>query len=228
MRLLLGEGDPSTPDGLREVYAPLRLPWLRVNMVSSVDGAAQGGDGLSGTVNTGADREVFHLLRGMADVILVGAGTVRAERYGPARTPLVIVSGSGNVPVTVRGAEPGAVRLATVAGAPLLAEAQQLLGEEHVYVVGDAAGNSGVDLHALVDLLHGLGLRQVLCEGGPSLLGDLIRADLVDELCQTTTPRLLAGDGRRIMGGPALDVPLSLAALLEDDGTLLARWLVRA
>lgn len=226
MRLLVGTGDPSTPDGLRAVYAPPRLPWLRVNMVSSVDGGAVGDDGLSGSVNSGADRDVFQMLRGLADVILVGAGTARAERYGPAETPIVIVSGRGDVPVSARGGEPGSIRLATLADAPLLDEARQLLGDEHVYVVGDSAHGPSVDLQALIGLLRDSGHAQILCEGGPSLLGDLLRAGLVDELCHTTTPRLLAGDGRRILGGPDLDVPLSLASLLEADGTLLARWLV--
>lgn len=226
MRLLVGEGDPSTPEGLRAAYAPPRLPWLRATMVASVDGAAQGGDGRSGTVNTDVDRDVFAMLRDLADVILVGAGTVRAERYGPVDTPIVIVSGSGEVPVTARGGAPGAIRLATVPEAPFLDEARQLLGEEHVHIVGQSPHSASVDLEALVGLLRDQGHAQILCEGGPSLLGDLVRVGLVDELCHTTTPRLLAGDGRRILGGPAVDVPLRLHALLEEDGTLLARWLV--
>jgi len=226
MRLLLGSGDPSTPEGLRAAYAAPRSPWLRANMVSSVDGAAQGDDGRSGTVNTGVDRDVFGMLRELADVILVGAGTVRAERYRPAETPIVIVSGTGEVPVTARGGEPGAIRLATVPHAPFLGEARQLLGEENVYAVGESPHSPAVDLGALIGLLHDEGHAQILCEGGPSLLGDLLRVGLVDELCQTTTPRLLAGEGRRIVGGAALDVPLALHTLLEEDDTLLARWLV--
>lgn len=226
MRLLVGEGDPSTCEGLREIYAPLRRPWLRANMVHSVDGAGTGNDGRSGTVNSHVDREVFQLLRGLADVILVGAGTARAERYGPVDTPIVIVSGRGHVPVSARGGEPGAIRLATTKEAPLLDEARQLLGEEHVYAVGGSTTAPAVDLQELLALLHGQGLTHVLCEGGATLLGDLLRADLVDELCHTTTPRLLAGDAPRILNGPAVDVPLSLHSLLEEDGTLLARWLV--
>lgn len=225
MRVLIGpDADPDTDDGLREIYTPPRLPWLRANMVSSVDGGATGGDGLSGTVNTGVDQEVFQLLRRLADVILVGAGTVRAERYGPVQTPILVVSGSGDVPPSARGGDPGAVRLATSESAPLLDEARAVLGEDHVYVVGETA----VDLIGLVDRLHEDGFRHVLCEGGPSLLGDLVRAGVVDELCATLAPRLLAGDGRRILTGPALDVPLTLGSLLEEDGTLLARWLVQS
>lgn len=226
MRLLVGSGDASTPEGIREVYAPPRLPWLRANMVSSVDGGAVGDDGLSGSVNSAADREVFQVMRELADVVVVGAGTVRAERYRPAETPIVIVSGRGHVPPSARGGEPGAVRLATLADAPLLDEARQLLGEEHVFALGDSSRSPSVDLHALVGLLHDQGHAHLLCEGGPSLLGDLVRAGLVDELCHTITPHLVAGTGRRLLGGPDLDVPLSLAGLVEADGTLLARWLV--
>ncbi|MER6941626.1 dihydrofolate reductase family protein [Nocardioides sp. NPDC000441] len=73
MRLLHGDGDPTTPEGLRAIYAPPRLPWLRANMVSSLDGAATGSDGRSGTVNNAVDVDVFHVLRDLADAVLVGA-----------------------------------------------------------------------------------------------------------------------------------------------------------
>ena len=71
------------------------------------------------------------------------------------------------------------------------------------------------------------GLTHLLCEGGPSLARDLLAAGVVDELCATTVPRLVAGDHLRLAHGDALDVPLELVGLLEEDGTLLARWLVR-
>ncbi|MFT4082019.1 MAG: dihydrofolate reductase family protein [Nocardioides sp.] len=224
-RALVGGGDPSTPAGLRDCYRPPRLPWLRANMVSSVDGGATGSDGRSGTVNTGADRDVFALLRSLAEVILVGAGTARVEGYTGSdadEPPIVMVTRRGVVPERARGARRGAIRLATVETAPGLAEARALLGEEHVYVVGETE----VDLARLVAALHADGLTHILCEGGPSLLGDLVRAGLVDELCHTLAPRLLAGDGPRILRGPGVDVPLELAGLIETDGTLLARWLV--
>ncbi|MFE6645118.1 dihydrofolate reductase family protein [Nocardioides sp. NPDC057772] len=222
MILLHGDGDPTTPEGLRAVYTPPRLPWLRANMVSSLDGAATGSDGRSGTVNNAVDVDVFHLLRELADVVLVGAGTATAETYTAQGTPIVVVSRHGRVPDGLRGCEPGAVRLATVTDAPGLAAARDEIGESNVYVVGD----SEVDLPALVSRLHDEGMRHVLCEGGPSLLGSLLEAGLVDELCHTITPKLLAGDGRRIVTGPPINVPVSLASLIEQDGTLLGRWLV--
>ena len=91
-------------------------------------------------------------------------------------------------------------------------------GSVYVEPLGDAV--------AFREALVARGWTNILCEGGPSLLGDLLAAGVVDELCTTTVPRLVGGDHRRIVRGPALDVPLRLHTLLESDGTLLARWLV--
>lgn len=225
--------DPATRDGLRALYTPPRLPWLRVNMVSSVDGAATGADGRSGTVNNEVDVDLFHTLRDLADVVVVGAGTARAESYSPVsdspspdgpgdHRPLVLVSNSGHVPERLRGGVEGAVMMATVAAAPHLDEARRHLGDKYVLVAGERA----LDARAFLDMLHERGLRHVLCEGGPMLLGALLNAGVVDELCHTTTPRLLAGEGRRIVTGPPFDLPLRLGSLLEHDGTLIARWLL--
>ena len=87
-------------------------------------------------------------------------------------------------------------------------------------------GDDVVDLGALPGALAGRGLRSLLCEGGPHLARDLLAAGVVDELCATTVPRLLAGASLGITDGDGIDVPLRLHTLLEDDGTLLARWLV--
>ena len=191
MRTLVGDGSYDWPQG----------PWLRANMVSTVDGAAQGSDGLSGSINNEVDQMVFQGLRKSADVILVGGGTARAEGYGPVDTPIVVVSASGSLPESLRDAPPGRVRL--------------------------SRGGDADDLCDLIADLHADGHKHILCEGGPSLLGDLLRADLVDELCATVTPRLIAGTSRRIVGGAPVDVPLELSSLLEENGTLLARWRVR-
>lgn len=196
--------------------------WLRVNFVATVDGAAQGEDGRSGGINNAADKLVFDALRDLADVLVVGAGTLRTEEYDAPRLPLVVLSRSGIVPERLRGAEPGRVLLATTAAAPGLAEARELLGQDHVWVLGD----DEVDLAALKARLAGRGWTEQLCEGGPSLLRAMLAAGVVDELCLTTVPRLIAGDHLRVTAGPGIDVPLELALLLEDHGTLLARWLV--
>lgn len=190
MRTLVGDGSYDWP----------QRPWVRANMVSTVDGAAQGSDGLSGSINNDVDQVVFQGLRKSADVILVGGGTARAESYGPVDTPIVVVSASGALPESLQDAPPGRVRL--------------------------AHGGDADDLRDLVEDLSREGHGHILCEGGPSLLGDLIRADVIDELCATITPRLIAGTSRRIVGGAPVDVRLELSSLIEQDGTLLARWRV--
>lgn len=225
VRDLTAAGAEVRPEDLPARYArPTGHPgpWLRVNFVATVDGAAQGEDGRSGSINNAADKVVFGVLRDLADVLIVGAGTLRTEKYDVPRLPLVVVSRSGVVPARLRGAEPGRVLLATTGAAAGLARARELLGEEHVWVLGPEE----VDLVALKERLAGRGWTEQLCEGGPSLLRAMLAAGVVDELCLTTVPRLIAGDHLRVTAGPGLDVPLELALLLEADGTLLARWLV--
>lgn len=193
MRVLVG---PDTDD-LEGLYAVPRQPWLRVNMISTVDGAATGANGRSGSINNAVDKRVFELLRSQCDVIVVGAGTARVEGYGPADRPIVVVSRQGAVPDGLRDAPPGTV-LVEPLGDPVAFKA------------------------SLVER----GWTNILCEGGPSLLRDLLAAGVVDELCTTVVPRLIAGDHLRITHGAPVDVPLDLHVLLESDGTLLYRWLV--
>ncbi|WP_243059048.1 dihydrofolate reductase family protein [Nocardioides sp. SR21] len=193
MRVLVG---PRTDD-LDELYAVPRRPWLRVNMISTVDGAATGDSGKSGSINNAVDKQVFHLLRAQCDVIVVGAGTARIEGYGPAVRPLVVVSRQDTAPEGLRDAPPGSVSVEPL-GDPVAFKA------------------------SLVER----GWTNILCEGGPSLLRDLLAAGVVDELCSTTVPRLIGGDHLRITSGPPIDVPLDLHTLIEAEGTLLARWLV--
>jgi riboflavin biosynthesis pyrimidine reductase len=189
MRTLIGEGS------VEELYAWPDRPWLRVNMVSTVDGAAQGPDGLTGTINNAVDKSVFHLLRADADVLVVGAGTVRAEDYGSPGKPFVVIGSA--LPPQLEG-----------------------LPDVRLHPGGDDEA-----LRGLVQDLRAEGLDRILSEGGPTLLGGLLRAGLVDELCCTITPTIVGGSGKRIVDGPLVDVPLRLSSLVEQDGTLLARWL---
>lgn len=219
------EGDIS--DGvLAQLYAAEPAAdgvWLRVNMVSTVDGAAQGDDGVTDSINNEPDKRVFHALRSYADVILVGAGTAREEGYRPTTKPIVVLSRSGEVPETLRGAEPGQVLMATVEHAPALDEARELLGAEHVLVLGAYT----VDFALLRGELAARGWSQVLSEGGPFALHEMIATGAVDELCLTVVPRLIAGEHKRITSGAPIDVPLDPLLLLEEDGTLLGRWAIR-
>lgn len=217
MRVLLG---PDAP--LPELYAAPSEPWLRVNMVSTVDGAATGASGTSRSINNDIDQVVFNLMRQQSDVLVVGAGTLRAEAYAPNRLPIVAVTRSGSVPPTLRDCAPGQVLVATCSHAENLDEAREIVGDEHVL----ALGSHRVDLAALRAQLVERGLPRILCEGGPHLLRDLLDQGCVDEIDATVVPRVIGGRHPRILDGPPVDVPLRLHTLLEQDGTLLARWLV--
>ena len=206
---------------LRAHYAPLRAPWFRLNFVATVDGAVSGPDGLSESINNPADKRVFHLLRDIADVVLVGAGTARAEGYRPNPKPMVVVSRSGEVPPTLRERK-GELFMATCDSAPHLEETRSLLGADNVLVLGETSP----DLSALRRDLVARGFRDLLCEGGPHLARDLLAVGVVDELCLTTVPRLIAAQHLRVTAGQPIDVGLRLHALLEDDGTLLERWVL--
>ena len=223
---------------LYAVYAPPREPWLRANMVTSLDGSATGADGRSGGINTDADHVVFELLRAQSHAVVVGAGTLRDEGYSPIAVderwrglrrddglppalPLVAVSNRGHVPPQLAGVADGTVLLATAESAPGLADARSSLGEEHVIVCGD----DRVDPAQLLQMLGHRGWTRLLTEGGPSWLSTLVGHGLLDELCLTIAPILVGGDHPRPLSGDDVAVDLKLHALLEQDGTLLGRWL---
>lgn len=214
--------------------------WLRANMLTSLDGAVTGPDGRSGTLATASDRAVFAHLRGLADAIVVGAGTARAENYGPvrvddqtaarrqaagqSRTPtLVVVSRSLSIDTESRlFSGPDRVLVVTSRAAPWN-DVERLGLVAEVVRVGDAE----VDLAELVGVLADQGLTRLLCEGGPALLADVVAAGLLDELCWTTVPTLVGGDGRRMVSGRAADpfVRLAMASMAcAEDGTLFSRW----
>jgi riboflavin biosynthesis pyrimidine reductase len=203
-------------------------PSVRVNFVSSLDGAVTV-DGRSGGLGTAADKAVFGLLRELADVVLVGAGTVRAENYGGARRPtrgratpppIAVVTGSADL-------DPGSRLFTDTTVPPLVLTVESAPAARREALA--AAGGEVVVLprltpDALLAELGGRGLRRVLCEGGPSLFGALQAADAVDELCLTVSPLLAGGDAGRIAHGPA-GTParqMTLAgALLAEDALLL-------
>jgi len=213
--------------------------WVRANFISSIDGAATSG-GLSAGLGSPADLRVFDLLRRLCDVVVVGAGTVRAEGYGPMRLEphatrwrrahglpehpvFAIVSAGLNLDPASRIFTEAPVRpiVVTTDGAPQ--ERKNALAD-----VADvlSAGNPRVDTVRMLAQLHERGLSQVHCEGGPSLFADLIREDTVDELCLTVGPALEGPGAPRIVTGNPVDGPraMDLASVLESDGTLLLRY----
>jgi riboflavin biosynthesis pyrimidine reductase len=235
--------ETATDAELAALYAYPARPAVRANMVSSVDGAATM-SGRSGGLSSAADRHVFALLRTLADVVLAGAATARAEHYGPARPTEPWQHLRSGRPAT----PPIAIvtrRLDLDLDSPLFASAPPHARtivittelaprrlRDHAAAHADliVAGRETVDLKSAIDALADLGHRHVLVEGGPHLLGQLIAADLLDELCLTVSP-LLAGPGAgRIVASPSLDQPssptrpMALAHVLEDDGFLLSRY----
>ena len=222
-------------------------PWIRANMVASADGGAVGPSGRSLDLSSGPDRRVLGLLRGLCDVVLVGAATARAEGYGPVRarkawaelragrtpTPAVaVVSRSLDLPEKLWKEAPGYARtlVFTTEGSPV--RRRRAMEEYADIVVVD--GESVTPAH-VVDALAERGLYRVLTEGGPHLLADFVEAGLLDELCLTLSPLLLGSGAPRIVAGvpgaqgtpahaPTPSTPVRLAHLLEARGNLFARY----
>lgn len=231
-----GFGELSDDD----LVASLRsdAPVLRVNFVSSVDGAVTH-DGRSGGLSGEADKRHFELLRRVCDVVLVGAGTVRDEGYGPMRVSeesarwrvanglpehpvFAIVSGSLDLDPDSDIFTDAPVRPIVVTSTRAPAELVARFEAVADVVVG---GSNGIDVPHAVATFHERGLRNVLCEGGPTLFGSLLAADAVDELFLTVSPTLEAGDARRITAGElAGPYRLALASVLASGSTLLLRY----
>ncbi|AEY92387.1 hypothetical protein SHJG_7120 [Streptomyces hygroscopicus subsp. jinggangensis 5008] len=216
-------------------------PWLRANMVSSLDGAAQH-EGRSQPISSATDMRIFGTLRALADVVVVGAETVRQEGYRPARvrdefagaraaagqTPvpaIAIVTASleldFTLPLFTSPLVPTLILTGAAASPDRIAAAERAGAQ--VVIAGEGMG---VEPARAVQALAGLGHTRLLTEGGPRLLGQLIAAEVLDELCLTLSPTLTAGNAQRISGGPSVAVPhrFALASLLEQDGFLFGRY----
>jgi riboflavin biosynthesis pyrimidine reductase len=214
-------------------------PYVLANMVAGLDGSAAV-SGRVGVLSTPTDARLFLDLRSTADIVLVGAQTVRQERYGPVRlsderrgarrdsgrpeTPRVAVVSQTldfdwSIPLFADPSGPRPYLVTSEAAAPgRLAEASR-----HADVV--VAGQASVDLGQALGQLKDDGAAVVLCEGGPTLLGELAAAGLLDELCLSITP---------VMGGDPLPLSLapsgaamawfSLAHVLADGSSLFLRY----
>lgn len=183
--------------------------WVRGSFITTLDGRATGPDGLSGGLNQGSegDHAVFSHLRDWADVVVVGAGTIRAEGYGPLpQANLVIVTRSGEVPEKARGRGPGDGEVVVVGGAGRPVTPRQILAE-----VGSR------------------GWRKVVIEGGPHLFSPWVEAGLVDELCVTVRPVLAGRDGPLLVPREAAFGELvgSASHLLTWGGDILVRTRLR-
>ena len=213
-------------------------------MVMTLDGATVGHDGLSGSISGAADKRVFMETRRLADVVLVGAGTIRAERYRPmvakpewqdARADagldpapqVVIVSGRLDLPWH----EP----MFSDSTLPVIVVTSESANPEQVAIANDHSqlwqiGATSVDLRAMVSALNEHGLRRLVCEGGEALLDGLVREELVDEMDVTISP-MLAGAGYLADPGTAARLPgtndlsrFSLAHQFVEDEFTFCRF----
>lgn len=239
LRQLFSDTEPDLPG----LYAYPDGRWLRANMVATADGAASL-NGVTQGISSDTDRRVFALLRTLCDVILVGASTVREEKYKPTRPqelwshlrdgrpptpPIAVVTGRLDLdpdsPLIAAAPAHARTIVITTSSAPA---ARRDKVARHAEVI--IAGQDTVDLAAAVAALAERGHQRMLAEGGPHLLAQLVEPGLLDELCLTISP-LMAGPGaQRIVAGTpgtgpvATPLPLTLAHVLEDDGFLFCRY----
>ena len=245
VRRLLPE--PGTAEPLADYLAvdrptPAGRPWVVVGMITTLDGASAT-DGTSGGLGGPADSELLRAVRGIADAVVVGAGTVRAEDYGPLRHSdevrearslagrstdpprLVIVSGSLGVTPDLRVFDGAPVP-------PLVCTSERADDEDIAALAPVAevfvAGDETVDIDAVLERLHGDGVEVVVCEGGPTLNAAMVDSGVVDEWCVTVAPLIAGGDSQRIVSGAAPgDDEYALESLVTADGLLFGRWVRR-
>lgn len=227
MRLLYPE--PAREASVDELYrSPVRpvpadpnaRPWIVCSMITTIDGAVTI-DGTSGGLGNDGDRAVFSTLRSMADVILVGAGTVTAEQYRPPRRAdqrIAVVTRRADVSGYRELMESGRAVLVTTTTSPDT-------GYETI-----RAGTDQVDLaDAVPQLAQRFGARWIGCEGGPSLNAAMIEADLVDEYCWTIAPMIVGAGPAGVVSAAATEHTsargMRLAHMAEQHGYLFARYL---
>jgi riboflavin-specific deaminase-like protein len=244
-RLLPTPEEPTAEIDVSTAYRLPEEPHLRAVFVESMDGAATAGTGRSGGLSGETDRRLLLQLRELTDAVLVGAATVRAEGYGSvglsdeaqqrrrdagltARPPICIVSASAQF-------DPGAKVFVDAHELPIVLTSEAAAAENGKQLAGLAeivtAGETAVDLRLVMERLRDRGLLRVQCEGGPSLFGRLIDADLVDELCLTLSPSLVGGDLPRIVAAlPPADPPRRIRLtdlFVDDESFLFARYALR-
>ena len=220
-RLLPDAADGLTADDLAAAVpgeAPADRPFVLVNMIATADGRATIA-GRTAPIANRADYELFHALRTRVDAVMVGAGTVRAEGYGPMDQLAVLVTRSADIPgdVGLLAAPGNTVVVLTPSPDAVLPPCSATV--HYVRETDTAAGLRR--LHAE------FGVRSIDCEGGPGLNATLVPSGLIDELHVVFAPKLTGGrDPLTILGGDTLDPPadLSLLSLHESGGYLFARY----
>lgn len=234
-------GDPLDVYRDQERPAHPTRPWVLSNFVAGIDGAIAI-DGRVDGLSSPEDQTVFALLRSLADVVLVGAGTFRAERYPPIRLSPQVQSereARGQRPAPTLAVVSRSLQLdwdrpsftqAETRPVVLTTEASDAGTRERASQVADVvlAGTEHVEVTTALEALHARGHRIVLCEGGTALMAELLTAGLLDELCLTIAP-LVGGDPSRIIADeprPAL-TRFELAQVLTAGDELYLRYLLR-
>jgi riboflavin biosynthesis pyrimidine reductase len=222
MRRLLPDPGPTTVSEQLETYRPWEEPLeerprVAMNFVATVDGRATI-EGRSGPIGSDTDTAMLAGLRTRFEAVMIGAGTMRVERYGPPASKLVIVSGRLDLPWDAPAfTEPGEVLIFTAS------ETEPPETEAAVEVIRHEGAVNLVE--ALRYLRRERGVRALLSEGGPHLHEQMQADGLVDDLFLTIAPKLSGGEAPRIIEGPLPGVvDLELAWLLEEDGELFARY----
>lgn len=219
-------------------YPPDRQ-WVRANMVSSVDGCAAK-DGSSRPLSGEGDQRVFAALRGLCDVVLVGAGTARTETYRGLRARESLRAQRESC-----DQRPAPVLALVSHRLDLDPSSDLFAGDERTIVITTGAsdqdrraqvsevadvivaGESELDVRQALHELEARQLARVLCEGGPSLLAAVAADGCLDELCLTIAPTLVGGPAPRVVDGPLVNrTVLTLSHLLEEDGFLFTRYAV--
>lgn len=227
--------DAEGARALAALYAAPELPpgavHVRAMMTTTLDGAIAGADGTSGSLHDPDDSFLFSVLRALADVVLVGASTVRAEDYrsvrgredllrpslrpgGAPRPALAIWSRSGELPDYLDPDQPTYL-LTPSAGAKDAARRSGLPAAQ--VLAADSPQEA-------VEALAARGMRLIQAEGGPSALARLAEAELLDELCFTTAHRTVGGPSPRVLDGAAHQTRWTLESLLLGEGATLSRY----
>jgi riboflavin biosynthesis pyrimidine reductase len=221
-RLLPNPGSTSVSEQL-ETYRPWEeagddRPLVGMNFVATVDGRATI-EGRSGPIGSEADTEMLVGLRSRFEAVMIGAGTMRVERYGPMKRLLVLVSGRLDLPWD-------APLFAEEGGEVLIFTSSETDPPQTAATVEVVRHEGAVNLpEALRYLRQERGIRALLSEGGPHLHEQMQADGLVDDLFLTIAPKLSGGEAPRILEGPLPKVAnLELAWLLEEDGELFARY----
>lgn len=198
-------------------------PWVRCNMVMSLDGAIVDPSGKSAGLGTEADKRVFIATRRDSDVILVGAGTARDEGYRPTTVPIALVTNNLNLPAEMplfADATPASPTTIVITHEQAANAAPQWLRESSEILV---CGSERVDLPIAIAQLHQRGMDRIHCEGGPALLTSLFSLSLLDELLLTVSPVLLGG-GSKMLTSAIGRIQGEYTQVRTDEGTVLMRF----